>query len=464
MAPSKETAQQKAQRLMKAGRKLRVKADFVTVCQCLRDREDLIGFFWEELIGRGELVADGEGNLVVVGKSEKGTPVKREAAAEAPAVPAASAPSSEAASPPEQPADNRDTTDGTVIHRNFNTWHLVPPAHLATILEGIEPITFSAGNMRAFIKRGCRAPPRPILLELLEFTVDVDPSSSVGEDRNIQSIINKFKLRNQLNDRRGRELQLPRNWRDVGIFDVSIFEPVLTIRERRGGASIVVAGVAVQQGDEQGINIDNNYSKLRATLVFSCGKVINIAHEFAKAGVLLVEGCGMKDERSSTSGTRYPNASPHASSLKRSSDGTHPFETPPVKRRASSDAGDRCIAGPKLEAAPAPKLAMKSQKEEPSATGMAEEVAPPPDTPDPKAMMKEELENGRAPARGEAGGSAASSSPTDQTLMAKMELSASKQPDIGADGGLGASAVAEHGSGDEGDFVPPAEDDGTGST
>lgn len=64
MAPKRgETAQQKAQRLMKAGRKLRLKADSVTVCQCLRDREDLISFFRDELVGRGELAIDGEGNL-----------------------------------------------------------------------------------------------------------------------------------------------------------------------------------------------------------------------------------------------------------------------------------------------------------------------------------------------------------------------------------------------------------------
>lgn len=114
-------------------------------------------------------------------------------------------PSHEPTPSPDQSSDTREASDEQAIHRNFSTWHLVPPAHLQTILESIEPNTFSGGNLRTFVKKGCRAAPRQILLELLEFTVDVDPLSCVGEDRTLSTIIAKFKVINLLNGRRGRD-------------------------------------------------------------------------------------------------------------------------------------------------------------------------------------------------------------------------------------------------------------------
>lgn len=453
MPPKRESAQQKAQRLMKAGRKLRVKADYVTVCQCLRDREDLISFFREELVERGELQTDGEGNLVVVGKVERASPVKREADTQALAAAPVPTPE-EPESPQEQPADTRDTKDETIIHRNFSTWHLVPPAHLQAILEGIEPITCSGGNLRAFIKRGCRSAPRSVLLELLEFTVDVDPSSSVGEDRVVSSIIDKFRARNEYNGRRGRELRFPHNWQEVGIFELSIAEPVLTIRERRTGESIVVAGIAVQRDDASRITIDNNYSKLRASLVFSSGRPsINIAHEFAKGGVLLVEGSGIKGERSLMGSNSLGRGSPSASFLKRSSSNVPPYETPPAKRRLGSDAGDSTAHVAKSEA---PHSEAKLAKGEQAPPGMAEEVTAPLETIQPQATKQEETCTERARPEGAGRGGVSSSSASVGKVAAKQEEPVSAKAELGADEeGPGADATTGSGSLDEGDFVPP---------
>lgn len=181
----------------------------------------------------------------------------------------------------------------------------------------------------------------------------------------------------------------PHDWQASGIFELNIAELVLAIRERRIGKSVVVAGVAVQQSDLARITIESNYSELRAKLIFTNNRPpppINVAHEFAKSDILLVDGATAKEERGARGRSTF-GTSTVALSCKREASSAAPFETPPTKRRATSDAGDGMAMAAKLETSPCMSAATPEQ---PAPASLVDEMAPPASSAPPDNVKEEQ--------------------------------------------------------------------------
>ena len=71
----------------------------------------------------------------------------------------------------------------TPLHRNCGqSWATLPPSFVRYILECCEPVSLSVANMKkAYVRKGCREPPKDVLHEIFEFVVDEDPQASFGE-------------------------------------------------------------------------------------------------------------------------------------------------------------------------------------------------------------------------------------------------------------------------------------------
>lgn len=230
MSPRKESAEEKAARLLAKGHELRVKADYVKICQVLRNREDLIHRVKRSLVDWGELSADGE---VVDEDTRRVLKKAKEEQATGKEV-------------PKEATIGDDASAGGALdlHRNFNHWHQLSPGHLATILGVCEPSSMSLGNMKPIIKKGCKFPPKAALLELLEFLVDRDPNSELPS-RSMQLVIEAAVDANSSGGRRGRDLVFPVCWPSDGLYELVALPPCVKLRYRYTGDEVVIPKIKV---------------------------------------------------------------------------------------------------------------------------------------------------------------------------------------------------------------------------
>lgn len=350
MPARSETADQKAQRLSAQSHKLRVKSDYVKICGILRQREDLIARFKTELISLGELVMDQAGAVVPKKQPADSEDVKGERGGDENNgdASASSGMAPLVTSPTDQPCAS------PTLHRNFRTWSSVPPKHIMSLLAAAEPVALNTGNMRAVIKRGCKVPPKALLLECLEYIADLDPSSTIP-DRDLGELTHLICSINRRNGRPARDLTFPLHWPDVGHFELLPKPPCLQIRCRATDRMIVLPGLAISDDCDLAMSIDGNYSRARASLVLPGKPSMNIAAEFARQNVSIQPA-----DVQSTSGD---DDATFRGSLNDSS-----TRTPPPKRsRVSSPLrGSEVCAGAKTLATQGQSTIQAKVKEEPA--------------------------------------------------------------------------------------------------
>ena len=272
MQPKKETANEKAIRLQNSATAFTAKSDLITVQQILKTHPDLVQHVKRDFINMGILSADGTKVLAPAStlaghEQQEGGGMKA----------LLNAPSS---SPIQAPAAGQSDME---LHRNYATWSQVPVAFLKALLSKVEPVSLSMMNLRSVTKKGCKDPPRSILLEIFEYLTDTDPNSPVGESRSLSVLADYFVKKNIQNGRRGRDLTLPVDWQAQGIYQAVVKPPLLEVRLCEQDDACVIPGLTVDEGVE--VVIANNFSLVRATLELKGAKPINISQAFAGQGV-----------------------------------------------------------------------------------------------------------------------------------------------------------------------------------
>jgi len=272
MAPKapKRDAREKAALQVVSGHTLRTKADYKSVCDALRGRDDLIARFFRQLVDTGEL---SEAGKVLKPKPKNPTPI---------VAPGATKQESDARDEEEQ-EEGPEQQDLKVLHRNFSKWNLLPVGYLLQILQYCEGAALSSGNMKCFVRRGCKYPGKNTLLELLEMLTDVDPDEDV-QGRSLQELCNEAFSANEKNGRRARDITLPEGLAE-GLYEAVVQEPVLKLRYRPISAEIDVPGLEAKAADE--IQWFLVYSKQRAYFKVNNHGKHYAAKLFADAGVRL---------------------------------------------------------------------------------------------------------------------------------------------------------------------------------
>ena len=190
MAVSEQAAKQ-FQRAQNAARK----ADLAVMTSLLRNDATVQYSFKQHLVATGKWPKDG--------KIVKKKPVLPEATKDSPQeIPTQKSTEAQPADETTEHSPQKSETQSsaklsnwnlaTQIHRNFSTWGRVPPAQVRQILSALSPIACSGANLKSYMKKGMREVPRKSLLELLEYMVDKAPEEEVGEQRQLDQIIDKF--------------------------------------------------------------------------------------------------------------------------------------------------------------------------------------------------------------------------------------------------------------------------------
>lgn len=348
MPPKKETANEKAIRLQSSARALTAKSDLITVQQVLKTRPDLVQHVKRDFINMGILSADG---AKITALDSKPSAHEQQGRGDIKAL--LDAPGS---SPSHAPAAGQGDLE---LHRNYATWSQVPVSFLKALLSKVEPVSLSMMNLRSLTKKGCKDPPRNILLEIFEYLTDTDPNSPVGESRSLSSLADYFVRKNIQNGRRGRDLTLPVNWHAQGIYQAVAKPPVLEVRLCEQDEACIIPGLTVDEGVE--VVIANNFSLARATLELKGAKPINISQAFAGQGVAVCAsispGPMAKRRRASVEGSSAASASASCSTEASASDlggaraghASKPDLSTPVKSSLAKGCA-QTAEGPGLEA------------------------------------------------------------------------------------------------------------------
>lgn len=150
------------------------------------------------------------------------------------------------------------------LHRNYNVWSSVPSRNLKVLLHELEPISLHEKMQKALCGPNQREPPREKLLELLEFACNVDPCTEVGSQRKLDDILATLKQRNSLLGRRAKEIRLPPDWQDIGIYKLQLAGDAVMLSGL--GKLVKLAPSMLNGAPFDSLFIEANYSQNRATL------------------------------------------------------------------------------------------------------------------------------------------------------------------------------------------------------
>ena len=147
------------------------------------------------------------------------------------------------------------------IHRNFGQWNKVPPKHLVTILHLTDPLAFNQKVLKNICTKGQKVPPKDKLPEPLEFATNIDPGSELGDLRSIRELTTMARAKNQVLGKRAKELVVPADWQEVGIYKLSV----------DGGQPVLLKTGSPAPLDFPGVDLASpytnmNFSESRATL------------------------------------------------------------------------------------------------------------------------------------------------------------------------------------------------------
>ena len=278
-----------------------------------------------------------------------------------------------------------------------------------------------------------------MLEAMLEAMLDIDPSSAIGPKRKMQTILRRLLETNHLLGRRLREVQLPVDWPKDGLYEAGCKDPCLTITYRPTGACIVIAGRLCTAEVLPTVTVENNFSKMRAQIVFKNGAApILIAMEFMRAGLSLNDiAAPLKLARNGTAGdsTMSARSVGMPSQSRTSTTGESPAFTR-TKGNSSDDLSCKCgLAGGLVEGGQQ-LLAVKEEgaavangvkQEGDGVVNTGEGEAPP-----PTASVKEELTDNTA-GDGDGGAAGAAGGSIAAAVAATAEAEASFTPEVPAE-------------------------------
>lgn len=263
MSPKKESPAARSQRLQRVAHALQEKADFQTCCAVLKGNPSAVNSTKKQLVALGMWPTEfGSSEYGQLAPHRAGAPKEDEEPAKT-AVKEEEEESKEAGRHCGVP-DQCDSGDARHIHRNFALWSNVPGLHIRTILNALEPVTFSLGNLRSMCRKGQREVPKDKLLELFEYMTSIDPSVPVGDDRDTASIIKTLRGVSSSLGRRCRDLQLPPAWNSKGIYSVEHEDGDIVLVKKSSGEKKILT-----HGDSSIIanyELSTNFSELRATI------------------------------------------------------------------------------------------------------------------------------------------------------------------------------------------------------
>ena len=108
-----------------------------------------------------------------------------------------------------------------MLSRNFTTWEMVPLVHYEQWFAAMEPASLSPTNMEAVWKWGRRRK-QVMCCRLLELATSLDPSSKIGVDKCLDTIVDDLCKANEQNGRILRDVTFPIDWQKVGAYGVPV--------------------------------------------------------------------------------------------------------------------------------------------------------------------------------------------------------------------------------------------------
>jgi hypothetical protein len=282
MAPkAKETRGEKAARLQRKSLELQFSDMRSDLLATTKEKPNLLPQIKDFLKSSGEWPGEGSGasgfaQAPTTSTPTKGTPTKRLYLEDG-------------------PDENESAPNPLLIvsvNKNFTKLANMPLVHLQSWLSVLEPISFSAAQLKTLVKRGARDISRQLLSEIYEFILEWDPDAPLFEEGRDQAQMDEWleKITDSYMKlgRRGQELRIPVDWGRQGFFEAIVKDGVPCLSNRL--SKVVVVIPTKYLSDEGGtvvvskITINMNFSEHRAILI---GLVVGRP---IRCGVVMAEG------------------------------------------------------------------------------------------------------------------------------------------------------------------------------
>ena len=234
MPPSKgATKEERATKACLRGSQLETGAEYLAICQVIKDDPKLLQAVSRELIAQGALTSM-NGCLKIVDQSKVAT---------------------------EKP--KAMVEDEKQLHRNFITWEDVPPMHYEFWFDRMEGSLSKA----ALVKVWMLAKPVKIQFckQLLEFTTGWKPQQKVGDVKRIRAIGDAFVKDNLFRGRPACNLRFPVDWERDGHYAVLCALARWVMAVRPWGFQVVIDMDELRVGDQ--LTVDMKLSLEDAALM-----------------------------------------------------------------------------------------------------------------------------------------------------------------------------------------------------
>ena len=162
-----------------------------------------------------------------------------------------------------------DLIDPFQWNKNITTYRMASPKMLKHWLSNMEPAALSLQNLKTLRKAGAREPSREDLLELLEFAVDLEASSSITQEEKVDGVLTlALTRRSEECGRRCQQLVLPPVWARDGFFHAYADKTgEIQLVDGLAEKQVPIGDVLKANGaDVEDLSIDQNFSRLRAVL------------------------------------------------------------------------------------------------------------------------------------------------------------------------------------------------------
>ena len=286
MAPKKETAAERSQRLACKADEIRVLADYNRACAVMKYRPEVISSVQNHMQAKGwwdlpqlkAPVPEGREDSANAGQ-RTGCDAFEQFKADFPHVDAC-------------PVDLL-----TPMHRNYNTWSSIGPKGIRAVLHCCEPVSLNSRLVMGLAGKHQREAPKDKLLELLEFIADIDGDQALPFDskdpacRPLWELCQHAMECNESLGRRARDLHLPQDWSTVFRFNTKVENDILFL-VAGDGSRIPVPKAIIGTMAVEGFYVEKPFSQSRALLRHRMMKT------FSQQCSLLIMMYGMAEVRS----------------------------------------------------------------------------------------------------------------------------------------------------------------------
>jgi hypothetical protein len=256
MPPKRESPEEKYARATRVANLAVCKADFIRCCMAMKDKPDVI--------------TSVKRHLVSIGAWDGSMPERR---------------AKDEDTAEQNPDDENRDAGGPLsanldieMHRNFATWGQIPPSHLMTVLQLIEPVALNAKVLHIYCKGAQRVVPKEVCLQFLEFTCDVDPSSTIDGERTLASMVELCTSLNNSNGRRAQMFEHPVSWAKKGFYTLAKNDELKYVLSKIGGISRLIPPKMLSLIEDPALlYVDQNHSERRSSLRHHKDKLFNVS-------------------------------------------------------------------------------------------------------------------------------------------------------------------------------------------